>query len=125
PPGCRARRMRQGHRPTQRRAAIRQEIASAINARKAGTSRYDVPARFQRAERAVKAVRSGSFVPSPDAVLPLSLGSYGGTSGNKDGVARYTYQRHGNHIELHPRFLCPPCGRAPNQLKSVKSKPIL
>ena len=42
------------------------------------------PPAFQRAERTVEAVRSESFVPSPDAAL-----------GDGDGAARHPYQRHG------------------------------
>jgi len=43
-----------------------------------GTSRCDVPARVQRAERTARGVR---FVPSPDASL-----------GDGDGAARHPYQ---------------------------------
>ncbi len=51
------------------------------------------PPAFQRAERTAEAVRSGSFVPSPDAAL-----------GDGDGAARHPYQRHGNSVEKHLRL---------------------
>jgi len=47
------------------------------------------PPAFQRAERTAEAVRSESFVPSPDAAL-----------GDGDGAARHPYQSHGNSVEI-------------------------
>jgi hypothetical protein len=51
-----------------------------------GTSRCDVTGRVPAGGTDYQTCASRTFVPSPDATLPPSLGSYGGTSG--DGAAQ-------------------------------------